>query len=133
MTGAMSNLGFISPGGGELLVIVLVLIMLFGAKDAPRILRKMQDFFDELRRTANSFRHDMLYSDLYAETPSDPGSVSVYEAAEYEVDEDELMLLEEGGSASGAAVLEPKSGDPGNESQDSSPVESEIEPERPDA
>jgi len=129
MNSAMLHLGFISPGGGELLVIVLVLIMLFGAKDAPRILRKMQDFFDELRRIANSFRHDMLYSDLYPETPLDPAPDPAYEEAEYEVDEDGLML-EEGIPASGKELLELESGEPEIESQGSVLEEPEIKLER---
>ena len=62
---ALDHIAFLAPGGPELVVIMLVLIMLFGAKDAPRVLRKVQDFFDHVRRIANSFRHEMMYSDLH--------------------------------------------------------------------
>ena len=67
----MNTLAFISPGGGELILIMLVLILLFGAKDAPRMLRKMQNFMDEIRRIANGFRYDMMYSDLHSEDSDD--------------------------------------------------------------
>jgi Sec-independent protein translocase protein TatA len=55
---------FISPGGGELILIMLVLILLFGAKDAPRILRGIQTFLDKAQRTAAEFRYKLLYGDL---------------------------------------------------------------------
>ncbi|MDH3345767.1 MAG: hypothetical protein OEL75_01135 [Kiritimatiellaceae bacterium] len=56
---------FISPGGGELLLVMLVLILLFGAKDAPRILRTIQSFLDKMQRTAASFRYKIMYGDLH--------------------------------------------------------------------
>ena len=61
---------FISPGGSELIVIMLVLILLFGAKDAPRILRAIQTALDKLQRAAADFRYKLLYSDLYHKTSS---------------------------------------------------------------
>lgn len=67
----MNTLAFISPGGGELILIMLVLILLFGAKDAPRMLRKFQSFMDEIRRIANGFRYDMMYSDLHTPDPTE--------------------------------------------------------------
>jgi len=67
----MNTLAFISPGGGELILIMLVLILLFGAQDAPRMLRKFQGFMDELRRIANGFRYDMMYSDLHSPDMAD--------------------------------------------------------------
>ncbi len=61
-------LSFISPGGGELIMIMLVLILLFGAKDAPRIFRSIQTFLDKMQRTAANFRYKMMYGDLHANT-----------------------------------------------------------------
>ena len=63
-------LAFISPGGGELLLILLVLILLFGAKDAPRIFRAIQSALDKAQRAAASFRYKILYDDLHS-NPSD--------------------------------------------------------------
>jgi Sec-independent protein translocase protein TatA len=62
---------FISPGGGELIMIMLVLIMLFGAKDAPRVLRNIQKFLDKMQRTAADFRYKMMYGDLHSGTTAD--------------------------------------------------------------
>ena len=59
---------FISPGGGELITIMLVLILLFGAKDAPRVFRSIQTFLDKLQRSAADFRYKMMYGDLHANT-----------------------------------------------------------------
>lgn len=63
---------FISPGGGELLVIMLVLILLFGAKDAPRMLRTIQTVFDKMQRASADFRYKMMHSDLYPPAIDEP-------------------------------------------------------------
>ena len=68
----LQTLGFISPGGSEMLVIMLALLMLFGAKDAPKILRKFYDFTAYLRRMADEFKHELMYSDLETDKPSEP-------------------------------------------------------------
>ena len=62
------GLAFISPGGGELIMIMLVLILLFGAKDAPRIFRSIQTFLDKMQRSAADFRYKIMYGDLHANT-----------------------------------------------------------------
>ncbi len=59
---------FISPGGGEFLLIMLVLILLFGAKDAPRIFRSIHSTLDKIQRTAASFRYKIMYGDIHANT-----------------------------------------------------------------
>ncbi len=59
---------FISPGGGELIMIMLVLILLFGAKDAPKVFRSIQTFLDKLQRSAAEFRYKIMYADLHAGT-----------------------------------------------------------------
>ncbi|AKJ64987.1 hypothetical protein [Kiritimatiella glycovorans] len=82
----LNPIAFLAPGGPELVIIMLVLIMLFGAKDAPRVLRKIQDFFDHVRRIANSFRHEMMYSDLHedrAGSAEDHTLPEDYEDAEF--------------------------------------------------
>ena len=44
---------------------MLVLILLFGAKDAPRIFRKIHNALDKLQRAAASFRYKIMYGDLH--------------------------------------------------------------------
>lgn len=59
---------FISPGGSEFILIMLVLILLFGAKDAPRIFRSLHTMLDKVQRTAASFRYRIMYGDLFQDT-----------------------------------------------------------------
>jgi Sec-independent protein translocase protein TatA len=67
---------FISPSGGEFIMIMLVLIMLFGAKDAPRILRTVHTFVEKMQRAAADFRYRMMYGDLSGNEPDeDPPEV----------------------------------------------------------
>ena len=66
----IGNIAFIAPGGPELLFILLVLLLLFGAKDAPKIMRNISEVLTRFRHTANSFKHDIMYSDMRAEADS---------------------------------------------------------------
>ena len=59
---------FIGPGGPEILVVMLVLLVMFGARDAPRIFRKLNDMLNQIRSTAEHFRHEMMYSDIRADS-----------------------------------------------------------------
>jgi Sec-independent protein translocase protein TatA len=97
---SLSNFGlspaFISPGGSEFLLIMLVLILLFGAKDAPRIFRTIQTTLDKIQRAAASFRYKIMYSDLHQETTGDtPYDV---EAADPD-DEDDLHWVDDDAEA----------------------------------
>ena len=58
---------FVSPGAPEILVILLVLLLLFGAKEAPYILRNISDFFMKIRNSADEFKHEIMYSDMRSE------------------------------------------------------------------
>ncbi len=64
------HLAFIGPGGPEFLVVMLVLLMMFGAKDAPRILRKLNEIINQIRNTADGFKREVMYGDLSKEGPS---------------------------------------------------------------
>lgn len=64
------HLAFIGPGGPEFLLVMLVLLMMFGAKDAPRILRKLNEIINQIRNTADGFKREVMYSDLNSDTPS---------------------------------------------------------------
>jgi len=85
MTGELFSLGFIGPGGPEFLVVMLVLLMMFGAKDAPRILRKLNEIINQIRNTADGFKREVMYGDLTPDTYSEPP----------EFDDDEFHLDEE--------------------------------------
>jgi Sec-independent protein translocase protein TatA len=74
------HLAFIGPGGPEFLLIMLVLLMMFGAKDAPRILRKLNEIISQIRNTADGFKREVMYGDLSSDTPS-------YEDEDYNEDE----------------------------------------------
>ncbi len=93
-------LAFISPGGGELITIMLVLILLFGAKDAPRVFRSIQTFLDKLQRSAADFRYKMMYGDLHANTADEEKKETedgIQEAGGREqVSEDEEQMSEDG-------------------------------------
>jgi len=64
------HLAFIGPGGPEFLLVMLVLLMMFGAKDAPRILRKLNEIISQIRNTADGFKREVMYGDLNNDTPS---------------------------------------------------------------
>ncbi len=82
----LSVTAFIAPGGGEMILILLVLILLFGAKDAPRILRNIQNSLNKLQRTAADFRYKLMYGDLHTPPPGDP---SAGESSDTDDDDDE--------------------------------------------
>ena len=62
------QLAFIGPGGPEIMVVMLVLIMVFGAKDAPKIFRKINEMLNSVRNTADSFKREIMYGDLNSDT-----------------------------------------------------------------
>ena len=70
------TLAFIGPGGPEFLVVMLVLLMMFGAKDAPRILRKLNEIISQLRNTADGFKREVMYGDLNPSTPAQTPAAS---------------------------------------------------------
>lgn len=78
------QLAFLGPGGGEMFVVMLVLLMLFGSKDAPRIFRKLNEMMGHVRRTAEQFKHEVMYGDLKTSPEKDE-----------EHDEPDLTLIEE--------------------------------------
>ncbi len=87
------SLAFIGPGGPEFLMVMLVLLLLFGAKDAPRILRKLNDVISQIRNTAEGFRRDVMYSDLLRDPPPHAAPDFEDDAAE----EDDVFDPEEPG------------------------------------
>ena len=57
-------MAFLAPGGGELLVVMLALLLLFGPKDAPRVLRRGLDVLRKIQQLANRFKNDLLSASL---------------------------------------------------------------------
>lgn len=56
-------------GGGELIVVMLALLLLFGPKDAPRILRGIQRVLNKLQRATADLRYKLMYEDLHSTPP----------------------------------------------------------------
>jgi Sec-independent protein translocase protein TatA len=72
-------IAFLAPGGGELIVVMLALLLLFGPKDAPRILRNLQNLLHKLKRTAADFQRTLM-SELPVEPTAQTKDTSVYDA-----------------------------------------------------
>ena len=70
MVQELFHLAFIGPGGPEFLVVMLVLLLMFGAKDAPRIFRKLNEIINQIRNTADGFKREVMYGDLAKENSS---------------------------------------------------------------
>ena len=85
MPGEIFHPAFIGPGGPELIVVMLVLILMFGAKDAPRIFRSINEIINRMRNMADTVRREVMYGDLYNESKSYVQS----DAADGQVDEHE--------------------------------------------
>ena len=108
-------LSFLSgmPGGGELLVLFLVILVLFGPKRLPEVARSVGRVLDELRRASQDFKDQIMsidevdvdddpnahtWDDL--NTPADTESHCPQDAAmmnddEPSVDDDEKHVQEE--------------------------------------
>lgn len=65
------QLAFIGPGGPEIIVVMLVLIVMFGAKDAPKMFRKINEFMSQIRNTADGFKREIMYGDLNTDADAD--------------------------------------------------------------
>ena len=64
------HIAYLGPGGPEFLMIMLVLLVMFGAKDAPRILRKINEIINQVRNTADGFKREVMYGDLNQSKPA---------------------------------------------------------------
>lgn len=58
------QLAYIGPGAPEFVVVALVLLLLFGAQDAPRMFRKLNHMLGQLRHTAEHFKQEIMYGDV---------------------------------------------------------------------
>ena len=92
MTSSLFQLAYLGPGGLEMFIIILVMLLLFGSKDAPKMMRKMQDVISKIRNSANQFKQEIMYSDLDDELedaePYDPETIY---GEDYDYDDEEIM------------------------------------------
>ncbi|MDF7823930.1 hypothetical protein P4B35_07885 [Pontiellaceae bacterium B12227] len=87
MLSSCFQVAFIGPGGPEFLVVMVVLIMVFGAKDAPKIFRKINEMMNSVRNTADSFKREIMYGDLNADSSTDDPDTYSVDDEEYDYDE----------------------------------------------
>ncbi len=83
------QLAYLGPGGPEFMIVMLVLLVMFGAKDAPRILRKLNEIINSVRNTADGFKREVMYGDLINDSAADN-----YDE-DYDSDEEEDSCLGE--------------------------------------
>jgi len=88
MMEGFSICAFIGPGGPEFIVVMLVLLLMFGAKDAPRIFRKLNEMINSLRSTADGFKREIMYGDLNSDATDPVADHHDPEYAEYIYEED---------------------------------------------
>ncbi len=55
-------IGFLAPGFGEIVMIALACLLLFGARDTPALLRRISRMLLDLRRTADEFKREIMSS-----------------------------------------------------------------------
>lgn len=69
----MNSLAFLhlSPGVGEVLLILIAALLFFGADELPGIARSMGRFLNQMRHAADDFNDQLLDADRYR-----PGSAS---------------------------------------------------------
>jgi Sec-independent protein translocase protein TatA len=79
MSELLNSIAFIGPGGPEFIVVMLVLLLMFGAKDAPRMLRKINEVINSLRNTADGFKREIMYGDIHNETNQDEAPDDTYD------------------------------------------------------
>ncbi len=80
----------ISPGISELLLIFTALLLLFGAKNLPKIARNLGKSMETFRRSAREVTDEVMYSDVEPEKEIEPSFLSET-ASEKEKSEDERI------------------------------------------
>ncbi|MGD7653873.1 MAG: hypothetical protein ACQCXQ_11695, partial [Verrucomicrobiales bacterium] len=103
MPEALFHSAFIGPGGPEFLVVMLVLIVMFGAKDAPKMFRKMNAILNQVRNTADNFKREIMYGDLTAEPTAAENSA---DDDGYDYHDDDYEYTGEGDEPEGAEVAD---------------------------
>lgn len=105
-------LAYLGPSGVEFLMAMLVLLILFGAKDAPRMMRKLNEIINRIRNTADGFKREVMYGDLHSRA----GSYDEEGDSGYFHDHDEEPdAVSEGGEKAGGTEPAPGAGDNGED------------------
>jgi len=86
MIEGLISIAFIGPGGPEFIVIMVVLLLMFGAKDAPRIFRKLNEMLNQVRNTADGFKREIMYGDLNHQSGSSEVDNTDYDEYDYDAD-----------------------------------------------
>lgn len=60
-----------STGGGEIMLILLVALLLFGAKSLPQIARSIGRTLEQVRRAASDVRDEVMKAEPDVRGPSD--------------------------------------------------------------
>lgn len=70
----MAVLAFLggSMGGGEIVLILLVALLLFGANNLPRVARTLGKTLEQIRRAANEVRDEVMKADAEAPEHTPP-------------------------------------------------------------
>ena len=69
-----------SFGGGEVFLILVVCLLLFGAKNLPKIARQLGRSMEEFKRAARDVSHEIMRSDLDEKPAEKPVPPPVEEA-----------------------------------------------------
>lgn len=65
MVHIMSTYAFMGmPSGGEILIVLLVVLLLFGSKNLPHMARTLGRMMEEFRRAARDVSDDILHADV---------------------------------------------------------------------
>lgn len=69
----MNSMAFIEGvGGGELLVVLVVALMLFGSKNLPRIARSFGRTTEQMRRAVQEVKSEIMRAELEESKPPQP-------------------------------------------------------------
>jgi sec-independent protein translocase protein TatA len=73
----MNFLGFMNIGGQELLFILLIVLVLFGAKKLPELARGMGQAIKEFQKAKDEFSDELHKADKTEEPPVRPAQANV--------------------------------------------------------
>ena len=79
------NLAFVSgaPGAGELIVLFIIILLLFGPKKLPTIARSVGKTLDELRKASNDFKDQIMKIDEHPSVDIPADDISDDEPFDY--------------------------------------------------
>jgi sec-independent protein translocase protein TatA len=72
MTSLPATFAFGMPGGGEILFLLLILLLLFGAKNLPGMARTLGRTLEEFRRAAREVSDEIMHAEDASAKPPKP-------------------------------------------------------------